>query len=212
MPTAARPTASSVSHAPSDLPRIGPNAIIQTARVLRDRVGAERAATLLLRATGYDLHALPTDMVDEREPLALVQAVRQEFGPSHSAAIMREAGQRTAEYLLANRIPQIAQWVMRLAPQSIGLSILLKAMKSNAWTFAGSGQFEYRQAKAGTELTFGSCAMCRGMLSSLPMCDFYAGTFEHLIQVLVSETVHVVEVECIAHGGRCCRFALQGMT
>ncbi len=212
MPTAARPTASSASHAPSDLPRIGPNAIIQTAGVLRDRIGEERAATLLRHSTGYDLHALPVDMVDEREPLALVQAVRREFGPSHSAAIMREAGQRTAEYLLANRIPLIAQFVMRLAPQPIGLAILLRAMKSNAWTFAGSGRFEYRQTRAGTELTFGSCAMCRGMLSSVPMCDFYAGTFEHLVQVLVSETVYVVEVECIAHGGRYCRFALQGMT
>jgi divinyl protochlorophyllide a 8-vinyl-reductase len=212
MHTAARPTASSASHAPSDVPRIGPNAIIQTAGVLRDRVGAERAATLLLRATGYDLHALPTDMVDEREPLALVQAVLREFGPAHSASIMREAGQRTAEYLLGNRIPGVAQWVMRLAPRRVGLAILLKAMKSNAWTFAGSGSFEYRQSKSGTELTFGSCAMCRGMLSSVPMCDFYAGTFEHLIQVLVCETVHVVEVECIAHGGRYCRFALQGMT
>lgn len=54
--------------------------------------------------------------------------------------------------------------------------------------------------------------MCRGMLSSVPMFDFYAKTFERLIQDLVSETAHVVEVECIAHGGRCCRFALQGMT
>ncbi len=122
--------------------------------MLRDRVGAERAATPVLRATGYDLHALPTEMVDEREPLALVRAVLKEFGPSHSAAIMREAGQRTAEYLLGNRIPIVAQWVMRLAPRSVGAAILLKAMQSNAWTFAG------------TELTFGSCAMCRGMLSS----------------------------------------------
>lgn len=212
MHTAARPTAPSASHAPSEPPRIGPNAIIQTAGVLRDRVGAERAGTLLLRATGYDLHALPTDMVDEREPLALVQAVVQEFGPSHSAAIMREAGQRTAEYLLGNRIPKAAQWVMRMAPRPVGLAILLKAMTANAWTFAGSGRFDYHQTGTGTELTFGSCAMCRGMLSSVPMCDFYAGTFEHLMQVLVCETVHVVEVECIAHGGRCCRFALQGMT
>ncbi len=212
MPTAARPTAFSASHAPFDIPRIGPNAIIQTAGVLRDRIGTERAGALVRRATGYDLHALPAHMVDEREPLALVQAVLMEFGPSHSAAIMREAGQRTAEYLLGNRIPKPVQWVMRLAPQPVGLSILLKAMKSNAWTFAGSGSFEYAQTGSGTELTFRSCAMCRDMLSSVPMCDFYAGTFEQLIKVLVCATVHVVEVECIAHGGRCCRFALQGMT
>lgn len=117
-----------------------------------------------------------------------VGAERQEFGPAHSAAIMREA------------------------PPSVGLAILRKTMTSNARTFAGSGQFEYQQTKTGTELPFGSCAMCRAELSSVRMCDFYAGTFEHLIQVLVSATVHVVAVECIAHGGRCCRFALQGMT
>jgi divinyl protochlorophyllide a 8-vinyl-reductase len=43
------------------------------------------------------------------------------------------------------------------------------------------------------------------------MCDFYAGTFERLIQAVVSRYASVVEVECMAQGGAACRFEIQGV-
>jgi divinyl protochlorophyllide a 8-vinyl-reductase len=62
-----------------------------------------------------------------------------------------------------------------------------------------------------TTLSFHDCAMCRGIEASGPMCDFYAGTFEHLIRTLVAPRAEVVEVECQAHGGRDCRFEVRGI-
>ncbi len=191
-----------------DIPRIGPNAIIQLVGVLRDRLSPAFAEAVLRDATPYTLDHMPTAMVDERETQAMVHALVRRVGASHATPVLREAGQRTATYLLANRIPQFAQLLIRLAPRRIGLKILLKAMSANAWTFAGSGQFHVVAGRTAPELVFDHCAMCRDLREEQPMCDFYAGTFERLIAELVAANVRVVEVECIAQGGATCRFQL----
>ncbi|MCE2899839.1 MAG: bacteriochlorophyll 4-vinyl reductase [Gemmatimonas sp.] len=217
----APPTVPGASPAPSSpaaqadtggpIARIGPNAIIQSVYVLRDRLGAGEADRLLRRATGYDLAHLPHEMVDEREPLALVRTVMDALGEPQATRVLREAGRHTADYLLAHRIPRPAQWIMRAAPRRVGLALLLRAMAANAWTFAGSATFTVVRARAVTTLSFHDCAMCRGIESAGPMCDFYAGTFEHLTRALVTPRAEVVEVECQAHGGRDCRFEVRGI-
>jgi divinyl protochlorophyllide a 8-vinyl-reductase len=194
-----------------DPPRIGPNAIIQVAGALRDRFGALLAEPLVHDATGYSMSAMPSDMVDEREAQALMRAVVDKVGPWLACSVMREGGHRTGDYLLANRIPRIAQWAMRLAPRRVGLALLLRAMSANAWTFAGSGQFCVRPTSGIPELVFEHCTMCRDMHADRAMCDFYAGTFERLIQAVVSRYASVVEVECMAHGGSACRFEIHGV-
>jgi divinyl protochlorophyllide a 8-vinyl-reductase len=186
--------------------RIGPNTIIQLAHVLRDRFGDSTASTLLFESTGYAMGALPAAMVDEREAQAFVQTVMRSLGEDRGAQVLHEAGHRTATYLMANRIPRPAQLVMKLLPQRAGLVLLLKAMQANAWTFAGSGSFGVKRTPKGAELTFHACAMCRDMHSEGPVCDFYAGTFEHLIRSLVAPRATVREVECQALGAHCCRF------
>ena len=200
--------------APTVSSRIGPNAIIQVAFELQSRFGRARAEQLVFDATGYRLDALPTEMVAESEAQALARALVAQLGVTLATNILREAGHRTGDYLLAHRIPRVAQWVMRLAPRRIGLSILLRAMQSNAWTFAGSGQFVITPPSSTThvpDLVFTSCAMCRDMHETQPMCDFYAGTFERLIRAVVSRYAGVFEVQCMALGDAQCRFELQGI-
>jgi divinyl protochlorophyllide a 8-vinyl-reductase len=191
--------------------RIGPNAVIQVAAEFQARFGVERTATLVESTTGFSLDALPTEMIDERHAQALARALVEQLGPTLATNILREAGHRTGDYLLANRIPRIAQWLIRLAPRRIGLRLLLRAMQSNAWTFAGSGRFVISKATPVPDLVFESCAMCRNMHESQPMCDFYAGTFERLIRALVSRYSGVLEEECMALGHARCRFVLQGI-
>lgn len=195
----------------ADPARIGPNAIIRIAEALRDRFGEGMAEPLLHEATGYHLTGLPSAMVDEREPLALVKAVVERLGVVEAAPVLRDAGHRTGDYLLANRIPRVAQWIIRVAPRRVGLAILLQAMAKNAWTFAGSGRFRIVRGGGWPQLVFEECAMCRELHATRPMCDFYAGTFERLIAVLVAPSVQVVEVECLAQGGGVCRFELLGI-
>jgi divinyl protochlorophyllide a 8-vinyl-reductase len=189
--------------------RIGPNAIIQVACVLRDRLGKAFADRLLRDTTPYTCDALPHEMVDESEARAVVQGLVDRVGERAALGVLREAGARTADYLLANRIPQVAQALIRLAPRRLGLRWLLAAMRANAWTFAGSGEFRVTQTDADATLTFERCAMCTGMHAAQPMCDFYAGTFERLIRVLVTPGARVREEECLATGGSVCRFRVR---
>lgn len=221
-------TASSVSRVPSDIlmdatpagvashhlggvARIGPNAVIQVAAEVQARFGVDRTAALVHGATGYALDALPSEMIDERQAQALTRALVQDMGLSLATNMLRAAGHRTGDYLLANRIPRPAQWVIRLAPRRVGLHLLLRAMQANAWTFAGSGQFVVTADTPVPDLVFESCAMCKDMHEQQPMCDFYAGTFERLIRALVSRFAGVQEVECMALGHPRCRFVLQGV-
>jgi len=214
----ARPTALGASPAPSDTDAppltaalIGPNAIIQVARVLTERLGDRRADTLVQEATGYTLTTLPQHMVPEDQALALTTHVMGRLGETPSTVILLEAGIRTGDYLLATRIPRVAQWLIRALPKRAGLSLLLKSMMAHAWTFAGSGTFTVRRMGPEVELAFHDCAMCRGLAAEGPVCDFYAGTFERLVTTLISRTARVQEVECHAHGGQCCRFRISDL-
>jgi divinyl protochlorophyllide a 8-vinyl-reductase len=194
-----------------DRARIGPNAIIQVTGAASDRFGEEFAEPLLFESTGYTMTAMPTAMVDERKAQALMGALVARVGPGAAIPVLRDAGYRTADYLLANRIPRAAQWLIRHAPRRTGLWILLRAMLANSWTFAGSGQFRVISHGGWPELQFEDCAICREMESLHPMCDFYAGTFERLIRTLVAPDAEVHEVECLAQGDHLCRFVLTGL-
>lgn len=196
---------------PPDMPRIGPNTIIQVAAVLRDRLSPCFAEVVLRDATRYTLSSMPTRMVDEREAQGVVRSLVTRMGATAATSVLREAGSRTAEYLLAARIPKLAQLVIRLAPRRLALALLLKAMTANAWTFAGSGHFHVESVGRTPELVFDNCPMCRGMHAELPMCDFYAGTFERLIGVLVACDVRIEEIACMAQGAPSCRFTIHGV-
>jgi|APMI01.1.fsa_nt_gi divinyl protochlorophyllide a 8-vinyl-reductase len=219
----ARPTVLAGSREPSkpsaprvDAARIGPNAIIQVARVLSERFGDDVAEALLREHTSYSLATLPQHMVPEDEPLALTCGVLSRFGEARATLLLHEAGQRTGDYLMAHRIPRFAQRLIRLLPRRAGLAVLLKSMRAHAWTFAGSGTFSVHTPAHGAplevELRFHACAMCRGVSTDGPVCAFYAGTFERLVTALVSRTARVLEVECQAQGGSCCRFVICGLS
>lgn len=186
--------------------RIGPNAIVQLAHTLCAHHGRAVAARLLSESTSYTLEALPEAMVNEAEVQALVQHCMHSLGHMQGLAALHEAGARTATYLMAHRIPRMAQLAMRIAPQRLALRMLLRAMQAHAWTFAGSGQFSVHQHPRGATLRFQHCAMCRGLTAHAPVCAFYAGTFQQLIRQLVKATALVQETRCCAMGHDCCQF------
>lgn len=186
--------------------RIGPNAIIQLAAVLRDRAGS-LPVQRLFRAAGmaHYLDAMPREMVDEQEVRVLHATLRRQFGPACAQALARAAGRRTAAYLLERRIPKPAQWLLKRLPKPLAVRLLLKAIERNAWTFCGSGAFVAvygRPARLG--LTHNP--LCRGLKSDAPACDFYAGTFEALFRALIDPAAKVREVACEALGDAACVF------
>ena len=150
---------------------------------------------------------MPGHMVDEREVIALHQLLRPVLGEERARAVSREAGVRTCDYLLANRIPRPAQFVLRLLPPALASRVLLRSIGGHSWTFAGSGHFRFESGYP-VRLIIADCPLCRGVTAEQPVCDYYAATFEHLYRTLVSPRATVVETECEAMGAPACVFEI----
>jgi divinyl protochlorophyllide a 8-vinyl-reductase len=205
----------SVSSAPAEVAvapgtgRIGPNAIIRVAEVLPARIGEAATAALFARAgLSQYLRELPVSMVDEAQVQRLHEALRRELGEALAREVAREAGVRTAAYLLAHRIPRPVQWLLMILPPAAAARLLLSAISRHAWTFAGSGDFAARAGRP-IVLTIRNNPMCAGLQADAPACAFYAATFEALFSALVHPRARVVETACEALGAPECVFEVR---
>lgn len=161
--------------------RIGPNALIQTVRALREQHG-ETALMAVLSRSGqpYLASVEPETMVDEREFARLVEALTECLGGDSARQILQRSGQLTAVYLLQHRIPQPFQHLLKWLPRLLAIRLFLFAISQHAWTFVGSGRFSYVVGKT-TRLEVVS-----GITPVEVVASFYGGTFEHLIRTLVA--------------------------
>jgi len=189
--------------------RIGPNAITRVAEVLPVFVGSRTTGQLFEAAGLADyLQHPPQGMVEEAEVSRLHTVLRARLGDDLAAQVARRAGLRTADYLLANRIPKAVQTLLRALPAALAARVLLTAIRRNAWTFSGSGVFV---AKAGLPcvLTIAGNPLCKGVSATEPSCSFYAATFERLFRELVHRDARVVETACEACGAAACCFEVR---
>lgn len=160
--------------------RIGPNALIQTVRALREQLGNVQANQLLQQGgQGYLIDHQPTAMVDEKAFMDLVAALVSALGVAQTKQVLARSGQLTALYLLQHRIPQSFQRLLKLLPRHLALALLLFAISKHAWTFVGSGAFRYRLGRT-TALTVHS-----SIQPVAAVHGFYGGTFEHLVHALI---------------------------
>lgn len=127
------------THAPDGTPLIGPNAVLQTAWAMERHIGAQ-AARNVLEVAG--IAALPTGdaMIAEVHALRLHHALAALY-PALVETIALEAGQGTADYIIAHRIPPLAVWAMQHLPAPLAARLLVRAIRSHAWTFIGAGAF-----------------------------------------------------------------------
>ncbi|MBS0240812.1 MAG: bacteriochlorophyll 4-vinyl reductase [Proteobacteria bacterium] len=181
---------------------IGPNSISQTALALRDIAGTTATERIFSAAglSGY-LAKAPDQMVPEAEAARLFDSLRRSFSPAMADSILAEAGRRTGRYIIANRIPGAAAWVIQHCPTAIGARLLISAIGQHAWTFAGSGRVEIRRG-ADLELCI------RGNPLATPGCAWHTATLECLFKELVSARARVVHAECAARGDAVCRFSI----
>lgn len=184
---------------------IGPNALIQTAAALLELEPAVAREVLGAADEAGVLEHPPDEMVDERRFTTLTHVVVDRLGEERAARVLVRSGERTADYLMAHRIPPSFSWMVGRLPRDLGLRILLGAISSHAWTFAGSGRFRYELHGEGVvELEIEDCPACRGLTAVKPACGFYAGTFERLFRRIIDDRMRVREGECHACGGHCC--------
>ncbi|MCU0802464.1 MAG: hypothetical protein MUD11_11940 [Rhodobacteraceae bacterium] len=107
--------------------------------------------------------------------------------PARADALLAAAGLAVGDYILAHRIPPLAQRVLRLLPAALSARLLARAIARHAWTFAGS-------------LLPGAC--------DHPACHWHAAVFARLYQRLVWPDAAVTETHCAARGDATCRFVI----
>jgi len=181
--------------------RVGPNAVIQLGETLIAHDALGLAQRVYLAAGHLDwLRNPPAAMVSEADVAALHGALNRLAAPHEARAFAAEAGRRTGDYILANRIPRIAQKILRALPAPMAGRLLLKAIGRHAWTFAGSGRFA---CEPGRSLRF---SIADNPLAQPGGCVWHEAVFTRLFQELVHPGVVVREIACCACGDEACRF------
>jgi divinyl protochlorophyllide a 8-vinyl-reductase len=187
---------------------IGPNAIIQMVETLRAHRGDQETRNLL-EAVGQEAYfdRPPRNMVPQAEVVALHQQLFGQVDCLEFKRLSAEAGRRTGDYLLANRIPRLVQWMLRRLPEALAARVLSRAIQKHAWTFSGSGVFTFT---AQTPLLFSITGnpITAGLRAEIPICDYYAGTFERIFRVIVNDRWRAIEKTCEANGAAACVFEI----
>lgn len=185
--------------------RIGPNAVLQLLPVLREAGGPALEARMLAEA---GLAAPPSDagLMAEGPAGAMHNALRAAL-PEKAPALLRRAGAGTGDYILAHRIPPLAQRLLRALPGVLAGPILARAIAKHAWTFAGSGAFRVVSTRP---LVFEITAnpLIRHAQADQPICGWHEAVFDRLFQTLVDPRLRTREMCCAATGAPCCRFEI----
>jgi len=164
---------------------IGPNAVLQLESALVDHGGDGAAREVFLTAGHASLlKDRPTEMIDERVPASLYEALWTCQPDDAARRIAYDAGLKTGAYILQYRIPRIATVLLKSLPRRLAAQILLKAISKNAWTFAGSGTCRVRMdADAHVDIEHNPLAM--------PGCVWHVGVFEALFGALIGTGIDV---------------------
>jgi len=183
---------------------IGPNAILQLLPVLDEFLG-QPGRDKVFKAAG--VLALPDGnaMIPETDAFHVHRELRRQH-PAAAPEIAKRAGINTAKYILANRIPRPAQWVLKTLPAAPSAKMLSAAIAKHAWTFVGSGSF---RVVSPWMFEIRRNPLIRGETSEDCLCHWHAAVFERLYQVLVSPGCTCVETQCVAQGcGNTCSFEI----
>lgn len=171
---------------------IGPNAIIQVAGAIQREFGPDRLGRVMrLAQLEHYISNPPEHMVSESEVTRLHQAVVNALSAGNGCEVMWHAGQNTARYLLANRIPRSAQVILKVLPAPLAARLLLKAIERHAWTFAGSSQFRYC-ARHPVRISLTGSPMFASPASRQLAARYFEATFVTLFCELVSARTSVV--------------------
>ncbi|KPF66649.1 hypothetical protein IP84_15535 [beta proteobacterium AAP99] len=190
---------------------IGPNAITRVAEAL-DALSTGEIKVRLFEAAGLTryLEKAPQAPVPETEVAALHSSLFDQLPEREARQIAQRAGELTADYLLAHRIPRPLQALLRVLPAALRARLLLSAIARHAWTFAGSSAFSYSVQgwtlpRLQLHLRIDHNSACAGRHTDAPSCDYHRAVFQRLLNALVGQ-LEVREVVCCACGAAGCEF------
>jgi divinyl protochlorophyllide a 8-vinyl-reductase len=160
---------------------IGPNAVLKTVEVMEERLGHAETRAILADA---QLTSLPSGahMIPEIEALRLHRWLAL-HDPLDALEIAEEAGARTADYIVAHRIPEPAAWLLRCLPPCLAAPMLMAVIRKHAWTFVGAGAFSARSA---WRFTIDRSAADDIAMPFESLFHWYAAVFSRLYRQLVA--------------------------
>ncbi|WP_405231131.1 bacteriochlorophyll 4-vinyl reductase [Lentisalinibacter salinarum] len=183
---------------------IGPNAVLQTLRAIAELEGT---ACYEAVARGAALPATdPDHMIPEALFMRLIESLRRTLPWARSEAVLRLAGDYTADYVAANRIPRFFRRLLHALPPRLALPLLLAAFRRHAWTFAGGGRF-HTAGGYPADIVLKNCPTCRNAPEATAAGAYYEAAFQGLLR-LAAEHATVHETACEACGDDCCRFSI----
>jgi divinyl protochlorophyllide a 8-vinyl-reductase len=160
---------------------IGPNAVLQLAHAMEQRIGTARTMKVMRKA---GLSALPSGlaMIPESDAIAIHHALAC-CEDDLAVKLVRESAIRTADYIIANRIPAPAVWLLEHLPPALAGRLLMMAIARHAWTFTGAGQFCPRGP---WRFTIDRSATGEWAEPPASLFAWYSAVFERLFQRLVA--------------------------
>ncbi len=160
---------------------IGPNAVLKTVEVMGERLGHAETAAIL---TDAQIARLPSGehMIPEIEALRLHRWLAL-HDPMGAFVIAEEAGTRTANYIIANRIPRPVCWLLHHLPPMLAAPLLMAAIRKHAWTFVGAGAF---RAADPWHFTIDRSAAGDPAMPPDSLFHWYGAVFTQLYRVLVA--------------------------
>ncbi|WOJ93481.1 bacteriochlorophyll 4-vinyl reductase [Congregibacter variabilis] len=188
------------------LARIGPGSVLELVPLMDDVLGeAERDRLLMISG----MPELPPDqgMMAETPAATLHQALRADH-PTLAPALTIRAGERTADHIIARRIPKAALQVMHHLPPWLSAPLLASVIAKHAWTFAGSGKFKVL-SKQPLVFALTDNPVVRGEHSEEPICDWHSAVFQRLFSSIVDPNLRCVETHCCASGSKSCIFEIR---
>jgi len=188
---------------------MGSNAMAHIIKTMEDNFGTGETIDFFIasRLSQYLSHPL-AGRVHEEDVCRIHQHLIETYGLSHAKTLSWQAGQKSADYLLKNKISKPLRFILKRLPIRWSITLLLREISNHAWTFVGSGVFTYQVFKS---ITFyiESNPICRGIRASEPICDYYAAIFEGLFKNLIHPSIVVKELGCEAQGDPSCSFSVK---
>jgi divinyl protochlorophyllide a 8-vinyl-reductase len=147
-------------------------------------------------------------MIAEEEFHTLVKLLVARLGDEQAGQILHRAGERTADYVQANRIPAPMRSALKLLPGPLSLRLLLPAISKHAWTFAGSGAFRFSLGMK-PFVSIGRPVGADTTAIAGVLCRYYYGAFGKMLRDLVSPRLALRETACQAAGGQACVYQIE---
>lgn len=169
---------------------IGPNAVLKAVEVMEERLGHAETAAILADA---QIARLPSGqhMIPEIEALRLHRWLAL-HDPMGAPVIAEDAGSRTADYIIARRIPRAVGWLLRRLPAQLAAPVLMAAIRKHAWTFVGAGAFK---PEGPWQFTIDRTKAGDGLPPPESLFLWYAAVFTRLYRQLVAPGCHCTMIE-----------------